>query len=79
MEITELREKFKKYKYSKHFKHDGILIIFDKLESSEEYPSQYIVKRNANVKSNVFIDKKPIQVINVIKTDNIKIVTFGFK
>jgi hypothetical protein len=64
--------------YSKHFKHDGIIIIFDKSITSEEYPLFYIAVREGNKKHSVFIPKRKFKAINTIKTETIKIVMFSY-
>jgi hypothetical protein len=65
-------------KYSKHFEHKGITVIFDKLETNKEYPTDYIALRSGNDKPTVFIPKKKFEVIRTLETESIKIFTFGY-
>jgi hypothetical protein len=65
-------------KYSKHFEHDGIIIIFDKLVKTKEYPLLYAAMRNGNTKASVFIPMRKFKKIREVETETIKIVTFGF-
>ena len=65
--------------YSKHFEHDGITIIFDKLELSKEYPNQYIIIRKGNMKASAFIEKRKIKVTSIQKvSDTFSVAVFGF-
>lgn len=65
--------------YSKHFEtEDGLVIIFDKLETSREYPLFYAAVREGNKKHSVYIPKKKFKLARTLGTGTIKILTFIF-